>query len=700
MAYNVGLNVVEVDGAGAPAIVGAATSVGAFNILTKRGVPSRPTPVTSFAQFTEQFGDFFPGGYGAYMVRGFFENGGQRAYINRIVATDPTTGATGASLTLADGGGKATLALSTGFRGQQDPGSWGNDIYIAAKGSSGPSSRLLETAPATVQGDPIAGTVNMTAPTSLSVLVDGESSPTVINFQPGDFAAADKATLAEIRDAINRRTTKLIASISGDKRLVLTSAGQVARLRKDWTALQVNAANAALGFGAAAAQPTRGTIAPLAAGGSRVSNADAFQVGDAVLISDGTRSATVKVLRVAPDSGQIEWIPNISNPGDYVPASTVLAAVEFDLTIAKGGTADRNIVETWRGLSMESDSTSYAPKILNNATFGSRYLFATDLKSSSGMGQTAAKTMDFTRLNVGRDGTPTANDFIGDSAAHTGFYAFDPVDVQLVTCERTDPAIVGAGIGYCAGRGDCMYVGAVPEASVGAGQAVAYGQSFQGKKVYGALYGPWIKITDPIGTGAVPVKFVPPSGHVMGVYARVETSRGIWKAPAGDEANIVGALDVEYQLSDADHTDLVKNGSVNGIRAVAGAGIVVDASRTLSTDTRWLYVNVRLLFNYVKSSLKRGLRWVRQEPNRDTLWTAVKFNSVRPFLMELWRNGAFGTGKPEEVFTIICDATNNPPSEVDQGNFKIEVYFYPSKPAETIIIIVGQQPSGATAKEA
>jgi phage tail sheath protein FI len=245
-----------------------------------------------------------------------------------------------------------------------------------------------------------------------------------------------------------------------------------------------------------------------------------------------------------------------------------------------------------------------------------------------------------------------------------------------------------------------MYLGAVPEGFVAARQAVTYGQAFQGKKVYGALYGPWIKIFDPIGSGATPVKWVPPTGHAMGVYARIETSRGVWKAPAGDEATVMGALDVEYRLSDAEHDDLVKNGSVNGIRVVPRAGIVVDASRTLSTDTRWLYVNVRLLFNYVKSSLKQGLSWVRQEPNRDTLWNAVKFNSVMPFLMGLWRQGAFGTGTPAQVFTVICDASNNPPDQVDQGNFKLEVYFHPSKPAETIIVIVGQQPSGATASEA
>jgi phage tail sheath protein FI len=82
------------------------------------------------------------------------------------------------------------------------------------------------------------------------------------------------------------------------------------------------------------------------------------------------------------------------------------------------------------------------------------------------------------------------------------------------------------------------------------------------------------------------------------------------------------------------------------------------------------------------------------------LWNTIKFNSVVPFLMGLWRQGAFGTGAPEDVFTVICDATNNPPEQVDQGNLNVEIYFYPSKPAETIIITIGQRPSGAAAGEA
>lgn len=688
MANLIGLNVIEVDGAGAPAIVGAAVSVGAFNVLTSRGVSNRTTRVTSLAQFADRFGSYFAGGFGAYLVKGFFDNGGQTAYISRAVAAN----AASASITLNDGGNRATLQLDAGYRGAKDPGTWGNALAVSTAANSGAAAQILEVARATLAGSDIAEPVDMSAFPALSVKVNGEAAPTGIAFQASDFANAAQATRAEIRDAINRRTTKLVASVSGNH-LVLTARGD------GRTSLQVTAANNTLGF-AAGAQPTAGTLAVLAGTGTRLASVADLVPGDAVQISDGPHTAVAKLVRTNPDTGLVEWSPAVANINTFTAAAVTVRALRFDLTVYQGFADPPNIVETWTGLSMESDVPHSAVSRLNDSALGSRFLFATDLHSAGGTGANLPAAITLTRLAGGKDGVPTAADFIGDSAKKSGFYAFDACDVQLVTCERTDPEIADAGIAYCQGRGDCMYIGAVPEGSVAAGTAAAYGQKRQSRKSYGALYGPWIKIFDPIGSGTVPARFVPPVGHIMGVFARTEATRGIWKAPAGDGANILGALDIEYQLSDVDHTALVKGAGVNGIRAVSGAGIVIDSSRTLSTDTRWLYVNVRLLFNYVESSLKNGLRWVRQEPNKDTLWDAVKYSSVTPFLMGLWRQGAFGTGKPGEVFTVVCDASNNPPDQVEQGNLTVEVYFYPSRPAETIVIIVGQQPSGATATEA
>jgi hypothetical protein len=698
MAYMIGLNVVEVDGRGSPAIVGAAASVGGFNILTRRGVPNTPIRVTNFTQFVERFGSFFAGGLGAYMVKGFFDNGGQTAWINRVVDTNPATGHATASLSLLDGAAHGTLSLEAGYRGEDDPGVWGNDLFVKVTPASGYTSRILETARATVQGTPLAATVDLSALTALQVKIDGEATASSIAFAASDFANAAAATRAEIRDAINRKTSKLVASLSVDDRLVLTSAGETATLSGGWSSVQVTVAYAALGL-SLMGSPAYGTAAGITAGGTRLAKTDGFKVGDAMRISDGTISAFAKILSIDTLTGAVTWTPAIGTPGSYDAKATTVAAVEFDLAIAVGTGDDEHLVENWKGLSMEPDLTNYAPTIINDTIRGSKYVTATDQNSVSPSGADIPAALAYTKFNPGRDGTPGASAFAGDQSARTGLYTFDPIDIQLLTCERTDQAIVNQALGYCANRGDCMYVGAVPEGYVAANQAVNYGKAFQGKKVYGALYGPWIKVLDPISTSASPYKFINPAGHCMGVFARTETVRGIWKAPAGDEAVISGALDVEQRLSDADHTDLVKSGSVNGIRAIPGAGIIIDASRTLSTDTRWLYVNVRLLFNYVKSSLKLGLRWVRQEPNRDMLWSSVKYNSVVPFLMGLWRQGAFGTGNPDDVFTVICDSSNNPPAEVEQGNFRLEVYFYPTRPAETIIITVGQQPAGGSASE-
>ncbi|MEU6225711.1 phage tail sheath C-terminal domain-containing protein [Streptomyces sp. NPDC047042] len=705
MANNIGVNVVEVDGTGSPSITGAAVSVGAFNIVTQRGVPNEPVRITGFTQFVERFGRHVTSGYGAYLVKGFFDNGGRTAYVNRIVDPAPGTGAVAATRTLNGAGNVPSLVVEAGYRGKADPGGWGGGLAVRVRHSAGAVTRLAETAKASVTGSVIAAAVDMSAFPKLAVRVDSAGTPTELTFAASDFANPAAATRVEIRNAINRQTHLLTAAVggTGTNQLVLTSTGEQAALTGEWSALQVTAANAVLGF-TAMAQPVQGTPAALTAGGTTLARGRDLTAGTTVVVGDtaGTAPVQVKLLTVNASTGAVTWAPALPNPGAFTDLRKVtVSAAEFDLLIAVGGADAGHVVETHTGLTMESDRPNYAVRVLNHELTGSRLVRLAD---SGGPGTNADRPADtggaFLLLEGGNDGLPTANHFIGDQATRTGFHAFDPYDVQLVCAERTDTAVASAGIAYCEGRGDALYVGAVPEGFVGGGQAVAYGQALMTKKSYGALYGPWIVVQDPIGVGDNPRKSIPPTGHVMGVFARIESGRGVWKAPAGQEANLLGVLDVETRLSEADHTDLVVNGAVNGIRPLPREGIVIDASRTLSSDPRWRYVNVRLLFNFVKSSLRDGLRWVRQEPNRDTLWDAVKFGTVTPFLTGLWRLGAFGTGSPAETFTVIVDATNNPPDQVQQGLLNIEVYLYPNSPAETVVITVGQQPSGASVSEA
>ncbi|ONI92909.1 hypothetical protein ALI22I_01145 [Saccharothrix sp. ALI-22-I] len=691
MVFDIGVNVVEVDGATAPSVTGAAVSVSAFCVTTERGPANQPVRVTSFTQFVERFGGYIPGGFGAYLVKGLFDNGGRTAYVNRIV--DPT-GARTAKLVLKSGTGNAdpaALTIEGGFRGEPDPGKWAEQLFVKIVHTSSAASRVREASPAKITGTALGATTDMSSLLPLKLEVDG--APLELTFQLTDFQDPAQATGREIKDAINAKTTSVVGDIDADK-LVLTSTGEQAGRSSGFTSLKVTTANTALGLSETAGDAVLGNVNAFDKGGTTLANPAKFAVGDLLEITDGTNKASAKIATVDPATGTVTWTPEPANQAAFTDVRKItIGTTEFELKLAKGKGDDEHVVETHQGLSMHVALGRFVERVVNHPLSGSRFARVT-------VGDTTARPVEtpWTPLRDGADGVPTVNHFIGDEAARTGFFAFDSFDVQLVCCERSDESIAKAALAYCEKRGDAMFVGAVPKDSVAAGQAVDYGRRLPAT-AYGAVYGPWIVVPDPIGVGDNPLIVIPPTGHVMGVYARTETTRGIWKAPAGDEANLRGVLDVETRLSAADHTDLVTNGSVNGIRAVPRAGIVVDASRTLSADPRWRYVNVRLLFNYVKSSLRDSLRWARQEPNRESLWTSVKYTTIMPFLLGLWRQGAFGTGTPDQTFTVIVDATNNPPDQVEQGRLTVEVYFYPSRPVETIVIKVGQQASGATVAE-
>jgi hypothetical protein len=412
--------------------------------------------------------------------------------------------------------------------------------------------------------------------------------------------------------------------------------------------------------------------------------------------------------------------------GEAVALGVAVTSSEFRLVVRQQDavTGSFPVAETWGSLSMQPGSPDYVLDRLNHPFTGSRYLRVTDL-STSGPGVDLPAVISGVALTGGNETAAAAGDLLGDAAAHTGLHALDTAAVQLLavpdahTLAPVGRALVTRGaLDYAAARGDCMYVGSAPDRGAPAGvvpksssdydetvahytQAVKeYAAQLQGAKVYGALYAPWILVADPAGVGPTPVRFVPPDGHVMGVYARTEQERGIHKAPAGDAATVRGAMSLSAGFSAAEHDDLVRIGRTNGILSPGGRSPAVAASRTLSTDTRWQFVNVRLLFNFVKATLRDGLRFVRQEPHTDALRKTVRFNMITPFLLGLWRQGAFGADPAELVFTVKCDAENNPPSDVDLGLFTVEVYFYPVRPAETVHIVVGQQPGGGSVAEA
>ena len=204
---------------------------------------------------------------------------------------------------------------------------------------------------------------------------------------------------------------------------------------------------------------------------------------------------------------------------------------------------------------------------------------------------------------------------------------------------------------------------------------------------YAALYYPWIQVDDPIQNRPIPI---PSSGHVAGIWARSDNTRGVHKAPANEV--VLGATGLAYNCTKGEQDTLNPNG-INCIRAFPGRGIRVWGARTLSSNPSWRYINVRRLFNYVEKSIERGTQWVVFEPNDMMLWARVR-RDASAFLTTVWSDGALFGASPAQAFYVKCDAEINPPEQRDLGRLFIEIGMSPVKPAEFVIFRISQWAGG------
>lgn len=205
---------------------------------------------------------------------------------------------------------------------------------------------------------------------------------------------------------------------------------------------------------------------------------------------------------------------------------------------------------------------------------------------------------------------------------------------------------------------------------------------------FAATYYPWIQISDP-QTGVL--RLVPPGGHALGVYARTDTERGVFKAPANEIAR--GVVDLEYDITDGQQEQLNPRG-VNVIRRFPGRGIRVWGARTLSSNGLWKYVSVRRLFIFLERSIYENTQWVVFEPNDDRLWARVK-DTLRLFLRSQWRNGALFGRTEEEAFFITCDRTTMTQDDILNGRLICEIGIAPVRPAEFVVFRVFQHTAEA-----
>jgi hypothetical protein len=203
--------------------------------------------------------------------------------------------------------------------------------------------------------------------------------------------------------------------------------------------------------------------------------------------------------------------------------------------------------------------------------------------------------------------------------------------------------------------------------------------------LYAALYYPWLAVSGPAGTSL----HVPPSGHVVGIYARVDTERGVFKAPANEVVR--GITGVEVKLGDREQ-DVLNPQNINVIRDFRdnGRGIRVWGARCLTSDSSWKYIPVRRLFIFVEESLYQGLQWVVFEPNAEPLWAKVR-RTITGFLRRLWLDGALMGVSEDEAFFVRCDRSTMTEDDIANGRLIAIVGIAPVRPAEFVIIRIGQK---------
>jgi len=209
---------------------------------------------------------------------------------------------------------------------------------------------------------------------------------------------------------------------------------------------------------------------------------------------------------------------------------------------------------------------------------------------------------------------------------------------------------------------------------------------------FATLYYPWIEVMDPISKRPM---MVPPSGHVAGIWARTDSTRGVHKAPANEV--VMGANGLGFQITGDEQGALNKVG-INCIRSFPGRGIRVWGARTISSDPEWRYLNVRRLFNFISESIMDGTQWAVFEPNDQRLWTSLQV-SASNFLTRVWRDGALFGANPTEAFYVKCDAETNPPDMVEAGQVTVEIGIAPVKPAEFVVFRISQFAGGGEGGE-
>jgi len=419
-----------------------------------------------------------------------------------------------------------------------------------------------------------------------------------------------------------------------------------------------------------------------------VKNGAGFNAGDIVAFNDGE---SIVYNRIVKNQGNILTLENEMDEScvdkELLPTK-VLSTCEFSLDVRYG-----DVVEVYDNLGFNINASNYVDKklaksdLVNVSYTGEG---ADEIKAPFELVAGPDKAVATLILTGGKDGSVdnvTAADFIGEdrgAGLRTGIQSFlDNDSVAIIAAPGvTDPNVQLTLVAHCENLGSRFAVLDMPKDAKKVEDLINHRDIFDSP--YAAMYHPWLTVFDPLDKKNIAV---PPSGAVLGIYARTDTTRGVHKAPANEVVR--GCVGLNSQFNKGEQ-DILNPKGINLIRSFPGQGIRVWGARTACSDPSWRYVNVRRLFIFIEESIRANTNWAVFEPNDEVLWVRVQ-RTISVFLENMWRGGSLAGAAPEEAYFVNIGRDTMTQDDIDNGRLVCVIGVAPVKPAEFVIFRLSQK---------
>ena len=423
-----------------------------------------------------------------------------------------------------------------------------------------------------------------------------------------------------------------------------------------------------------------------------VKNGAGFNPGDVVMYTDQT---TVVYNQVVKNQDNIITFKEAFTE-DVVDKkllpTQVITTCEFSVEVSYGDN-----VEFYENMSFNIEASNYIDKKMAKSDLVEAHYVGTagetiapPFAQIAGEGEAVA-AIGMAGGSNGSVASITAADFIGEdrgAGKRTGIQSFldnDMVSIMAVP-GVTDPNVQLMLVAHCENLASRFAVLDMPKDLKKVEDLIGHRDIFDSN--YAALYHPWLLVFDPLDKKNIPI---PPSGSMIGIYARSDNTRGVHKAPANEVVR--GCVGLECQFNKGEQ-DILNPKGINLIRSFPGQGIRVWGARTATSNASWKYINVRRLFIFIEESIKANTSWAVFEPNDEVLWVRVQ-RTISVFLTTLWRNGSLAGTSPEEAFFVNIGRNTMSQDDIDNGRLICVIGVAPVKPAEFVIFRISQKTADA-----